>query len=196
VYELGTRQPASAAIIPEKERNIMPEKSLATQPVREITPFKFEEVEKVFDRLQTIYDSIARRAFDLFESNGRIFGHDLEDWFKAEKELLHPVHISISETEGQFQVKAEVPGFSAKELEVSVEPRRLTITGKRETKEERKEGKKVYFEHCADEILRVVDLPAAVDTAKVTATLKDGVLEFAMPKAEAAKKVRIESKAA
>jgi HSP20 family protein len=196
VYELGARQPASAAIIPEKEHNIMPEKSLATQPVREITPFKFEEVEKVFDRMQTIYDSIARRAFDLFESNGRIFGHDLEDWFKAEKEVLHPAHISISETEGQLQVKAEVPGFSAKELEVSVEPRRLTITGKRETKEERKEGKTVYSEYCANQILRVVDLPAAVDTAKVTATLKDGVLEFAMPKAEAAKKVRIETKAA
>jgi HSP20 family protein len=174
----------------------MPEKSLATQPVREISPFKFEDVEKVFDRMQKTYESIARRAFELFESNGRIFGRDLEDWFKAERELLHPVHINISETEGELQVKAEVPGFSAKELEVSVEPRRLTITGKRETKEERREGKTVYSEHCASEILRVVDLPAAVDATKVTATLKDGILEFALPKAEPAKKVRIETKAA
>jgi HSP20 family protein len=181
---------------PQKEHKAMPEKSFATQPAREITPFKFEEVEKVFDRMQKTYDSIARRAFELFESNGQIFGRDLEDWFEAEKELLHPVHINISETEGQLQVKAEVPGFSAKELEVSVEPCRLTITGKRETKEERAEGKTVYSEYCANEILRVVDLPAKIDTAKVTATLKDGILEFAMPKAEPAKKVRIETKAA
>lgn len=174
----------------------MPEKSLATQQVREITPFKFEEVEKVFDRMQKTYESIGRRAFELFESNGRVFGRDLEDWFKAEKELLHPVHINISETEEELQVKAEVPGFSAKELEVSVEPRRLTITGKRETKEERKEGKTVYSEHCANQILRVVDLPAEVDKAKVTARLKDGFLELALPKAASAKKVPIETKAA
>jgi len=174
----------------------MPDKSLATQPVREVTPFKFEEVEKVFEQMQKTYDSIARRAFELFESNGRVFGRDLEDWFKAENELLHPVHINISETDGAVEVKAEVPGFSVKELEVSVEPRRLTITGKRETKQERKEGKTVYSEHCANQILRVVDLPAEVDTAKVTARLKDGVLEFAMPKAAPAKKVPIETKAA
>lgn len=174
----------------------MPEKSFATQPIREITPFKFEEVEKVFERMQKTYDSIARRAFELFETNGKVSGRDLEDWFKAEKELLHPVHINIAETDDALEVKAEVPGFTAKELEVSVEPRRLTVTGKRETKEERKEGKKVYSEHCASQILRVVDLPAEVDAAKVTATLKDGVLEFVMPKAAPAKKVPITTKAA
>lgn len=173
----------------------MPEKSLAPQPVKGITPFKFEEFEKVFDRMQKIQDSIAHRAFELFAGNGQTFGHDLEDWFKAEKELLHPVHINISETDGVLQVKAEVPGFTEKELEVSVEPRRLTITGKRETKEERKEGKTVYSEHCANQILRVVDLPAEVDTAKVIATLKDGVLDFTLPKAAPAKKVPVETKA-
>lgn len=173
----------------------MPEKSLAPQPVKGITPFKFEEFEKVFDRMQKIQDSIAHRAFELFAGNGQTFGHDLEDWFKAEKELLHPVHINISETDGVLQVKAEVPGFTEKELEVSVEPRRLTITGKRETKEERKDGKTVYSEHCANQILRVVDLPAEVDTAKVIATLKDGVLDFTLPKAAPAKKVPVETKA-
>ena len=173
----------------------MPEKSLAPQPVKGITPFKFEEFEKVFDRMQKIQDSIAHRAFELFAGNGQTFGHDLEDWFKAEKELLHPVHINISETDGVLQVKAEVPGFTEKELEVSVEPRRLTITGKREAKEERKDGKTVYSEHCANQILRVVDLPAEVDTAKVIATLKDGVLDFTLPKAAPAKKVPVETKA-
>lgn len=175
----------------------MPEKALATQPAKEVTPFKFEGVEKVFDHMKEVYDSIARRAFELFESNGRAFGHDLEDWFRAETELLHPVHINVSESEEALQVQAEVPGFSLKELEVSVEPRRLTITGKRETrKEEQKAGKTIYSERCANEILRVIDLPAEVDPAKVTAALKDGVLTFGMPKAAPPKKVHIETKAA
>jgi HSP20 family protein len=88
-----------------------------------------------------------------------------------------------------------VPGFTAKELEVSVEPRRLTISGKRETKEERKERKLIYQERCWDQILRVIDLPVAVDADKVAATLKDGVLELKMPKAAPAKKVPISVKA-
>ncbi len=42
----------------------------------------------------------------------------------------------------------------------------------------------------------MIDLPAEVDTGKVTATLKDGVLELEMRKAAPAKKVKIEPKAA
>ena len=174
----------------------MPERSLATQTAREPTPFKVVDSEKILDRTHRIYDSIARRAFELFDGHGRTIGRDLDDWLTAERELLHPMHINVSETDGELQVKAEVPGFTAQELEVSVEPRRLTITGKRETKAEHKDGKTVYSEQCASQILRVIDLPAAVDTARVTAALKDGVLEFAMPKAEPGKKVRIDTRAA
>src|SRR5438128_886642 len=116
----------------------MAEKGLTTQPVKGITPFKFAELEKVLSSTKEIYDSIARRAFELFEGNGRVFGRDWQDWFKAEAELLHPVHIKVSEADEALNVEAEVPGFSQKDLEVSVEPHRLTIIGKRTTKGERK----------------------------------------------------------
>ena len=45
-----------------------------------------------------------------------------------------------------------------KELEIRVEPRRLIIAGKRETKKEEKKGKAVYAEECSDQIFRVRDL--------------------------------------
>lgn len=159
----------------------MKEQAAAIQ--KEKSGLKLVGADELLNRMKDTFDAIERRAFEIFEGSGRRFGHDLEDWFRAETELLHPVHINISEMEGALQVKAEVPGFTEKELEVNVEPRRLTITGKRETKEERKQGKTVYCEHCADQILRVVELPAEVDTAKVTTTLKDGVLEFVLPEA-------------
>jgi HSP20 family molecular chaperone IbpA len=54
-------------------------------------------------------------------------------------DMLHPVHVNIVEAEDSLEVKAEAPGFREKEIEVSVEPRRLTITGKRET-ETKREG--------------------------------------------------------
>jgi HSP20 family protein len=93
-------------------------------------------------------------------------------------------------------VRAEVPGFSTKELEINVEPRKLTIAGKHEAQEEGRRGKTIYSERCAKQILRVIDLPAEVDRSKVSAILKDGILNIELPKAAYAKTVLIESKTA
>jgi HSP20 family protein len=79
---------------------------------------------------------------------------------------------------------------------VNVEPNRLTITGKRESKEEKKKGDAVYTEACSDEIFRSVQLPADVNTGKVTATLKNGILEVQLPKVEAKRPVAVEAKTA
>ena len=172
-------------------------KHLAVKSEEHLAPFKVTEFEKIFDRMREMQEMISRRAFELFDRGGRIFGRDLDNWFQAESELLHPVNISIEETEEGLKVEAEVPGFKAEELDVSVEPGRLTITGKRETtKEEKKKGKTVYSERRAERILRTVDLPLEVNTEKVSAVLKDGVLEFMLPKAVPAKKITIEKKAA
>jgi HSP20 family protein len=177
----------------------MPEQSKSlTTSAKPTSPARLKLVPPadIFNQMQQLTDSIARRAFEFFENNGRMFGRDLDDWFRAESELLHPLHIDMAESDGDLTVRAEVPGFTAKELEVSVEPRRLTITGKRETKEERKGEKTIYTERCSDQVLRVVDLPETVDADKTSATLKDGVLELTMPKAAPAKKIQIESKTA
>jgi len=150
----------------------------------------------LFDRIQDLSSSIAHRAFEIFENRGRAFGRDLEDWVRAESEILHPVHLDIAESGDAFTVRAEVPSFSAKELEVGVEPHRLTITGKRKTSKEHTRKKTIYTEQCSNQIYRTIDLPGEVDTSKVTATLKNGVLELSMPKAAKAQKVQIEEKAA
>jgi len=168
----------------------------ALQPVKETVPVKQQPASKdVFDRLQESYNSIARRAFELFDTNGRWLGHELDDWLRAESEVLHPLHLEITETDENLAIRAEVPGFSSKELKIDVEPRQLTITGKHEAQEEKKKGKTIYSESCAKEVLRVIELPAEVDSFKVTATLKDGVLSLELPKATHAKTVRVEPKA-
>ena len=167
-----------------------------TQPAKGAAPMKLlpAPASDLFDRIQELSNSIARRAFEIFEGRGRADGHDLGDWFRAESEFLHPVHLDIAESDDALTVHAEVPGFSAKELEVSVEPHRLTISGKRETSKERTSKKTIYTEQCSNQIYRSIDLPAEVDTSKVAATLKDGVLELSMPKATKAQKVQIEEK--
>lgn len=168
----------------------------AVQPAREIAALKFTTTDENFERMSDVFDAVARRAFEIFESNGRMLGRDLDDWFKAEAELLHPVHLEVAESEESLRIRAEIPGFREKELEVSVQPRRLIISGKRELKEESKTEKKLYCERCPDSVYRSLDLPVEVDATKVTARLENGVLELEMPKAIVAKKIRIEPKAA
>jgi len=171
--------------------------SVAVQRVEE-KPIKITPVENLMDRVNKMSQAITRRAYEIFEGNGRRLGHDLEDWFKAEMDMLHPVHVSIAESEDSLEVKAEVPGFSQQEIEVSVEPRRLTITGKHETEttKEEKKSKTVYSEFFSDQILRTVDLPASVDAEKTAATLTNGILQLTMPKAARAKSIEIKPKAA
>ena len=173
-----------------------PQAATAMQPLKTSVPVKQRVAENVSDRIQQVYDSIARRAFEIFDANGRWFGNELEDWVLAESEILHPVHLEMAESDDSLTVRAEVPGFSAKEIDINVEPRLLTIIGKHEAKEEGKKGKTIYSERCAKEILRIVDLPVDVDSSKVTATLKDGILSIELPKAAHAKMVRVEPKVA
>jgi HSP20 family molecular chaperone IbpA len=143
------------------------------------------------DLFELISDSIMRRAYELFDGSGRWFGNDWGDWFRAEAELLHPLYLEVTESDDGFTVEAEVPGFSAKDLEIKVESQRLSIAGKRESKEENRKGKTIRSERCSDQILRTLDLPAPVDTGKAKATVKDGVLTIELPKAPHAKAVRI-----
>lgn len=168
----------------------------AAQPVKTIAISKPTETQELAERMDKLYDSIARRAFEIFEGNGRWFGRELDDWFKAEAEVLHPVHMEISESHNTLTVKAEVPGFEAKDLDIQVQASRLTISGKHEAKEEAKKGKTIYSEQCSNEIFRSVMLPADVDSSKVTATLKDGVVTIELPKTPHAKSIRVEAKAA
>lgn len=171
-----------------------PQSATAMQPIKGQTLAKQTGPISIFDRMQEIHDSIARRAFELFEGSGRWPGRELDDWFRAESEMLHPVHLELTDSDNHLNVRAEVPGFTSKELEINVEPRRLTVSGKHEAREETRKGKTIYSELCAGEILRVVDLPAEVDTSSVTATLKDGVLNIKMAKTLAPKSVRVELK--
>jgi HSP20 family protein len=173
---------------------LMAQQGLATQSAREVTPGI--RIGTVSNEIKQMFDSIARRAFQIFQSNGGGFGHDVEDWLQAERELFHASHLDLSETAESFTVRAEVPGFAAKELEVNIDGQRLTISGKREKSEERKDKKSMYSEYCSDQVLRVVDLPVGVKADAATASLKDGVLEVEIPKAAAAKQIPVKPKVA
>jgi HSP20 family protein len=159
----------------------------AIQPVKIQEINKKAAVEKHTEKFSQLNDAIAKRAYEIFDNNGRWFGNELADWLQAESEILHPVHLEILETDDALNVRAEVPGFTAKELSIQVEGDRLTIAGKHESSEDIKKGKTIYSESCAKEIFRSVGLPSPVDSVKVNAQLVNGILSIELPKAQPAK---------
>jgi HSP20 family protein len=103
----------------------------------------------------------------------------------------------VTETDTEVVVHAELPGVSAGDMDVSLSGSQLRIRGeKRSEKAEEKEGRK-YQERFFGSFERVLTLPEGVDADKISASLKDGVLEVRVPRAAPAtapgKKIEIKA---
>ena len=146
--------------------------------------------------IEDMQNRIARRAYELFASSGFTDGHDLEDWLLAESELFGKMPVELSETDRELTVTAGLPGFTEKDIEIKVEPRRLFITGRREEKSEQKQKGETVYSERSNEVFRTIDLPVEVDPDKVKTTLSKGELEITMLKKETGKKATVEQKIA
>ncbi len=102
--------------------------------------------------------------------------------------------IDVEDDEHALTVKAEVPGCKADDIDISVHGNTLTISGDKKHQDEKKENGYVYRESSYGSFTRQINLPTEVDPAKVEATCKDGVLNITLPKAEVAKKHKIQIK--
>jgi HSP20 family protein len=174
----------------------MVEKSAsAVQTAPSRPPLTSGTTESLMQRIHRLNEAISRRAFELFERDGGIDGRDQNHWLEAEREFLHPVHLHLQDSGSDIILRAELPGFSANDLEVNIEPRRVTITGRRESRSQREHDKTLYTETCSNEVFRTLDLPTEVNAAKATATLKDGLLDIQLPKLQVAKSVPVEASA-
>jgi HSP20 family molecular chaperone IbpA len=139
---------------------------------------------KVQWEAQQVQLAIARRAYELFEARGRKHGHDWEDWLRAESELLRPVSVAIAQSRDRIRVHANVLGFADNELRVSIEPRRITILGKKDVSAPEIEGSKnVYVDLYPDTILHSIELACEVVPEAARIQLQGGILQFELPKA-------------
>jgi len=96
--------------------------------------------------------------------------------------------VDIIERDNEVVIKAEMPGVSKDDLDVSVTDSSVTIKG--ETSHEEKEEKGDYYrsEIHQGSFSRTVALPANVDSDKAKATFRDGILELIIPKVEKSKR--------
>lgn len=125
----------------------------------------------------------------LYTFPGR-FERLFEDFFKPQfaegRRMAYPP-LNLSEDEGAYYVRSEIPGLGMDAIELTLTDKSLVIRGERPTEQ----GKYYRQERPAGAFQRVVALNVPVDREKVRATLVDGVLTVILPKCESCKPRKI-----
>jgi HSP20 family molecular chaperone IbpA len=129
-----------------------------------------------------IQDAIAHRAYEFFEARGHSHGADLEDWFRSEAELLHPLEVKTWESPHEITVTAEIPGFLPEELRIGIEPRSVTLWGQVGPHPSRTSA---YPARAPVTLLHTIELPAEVDPRRASAKFSGSLLKLILPKSEA-----------
>ena len=131
-------------------------------------PDMFREMERMFDEV--------RRGFPFHEM------------ITTESDVEWAPRVDIDETDKAIEVKAELPGLESKDIHISLDRDMLVIKGER--KRETEESGKFYhrIERQFGSFCRSLRLPVEVESEKIDATFKNGVLQITLPKTEEAKK--------
>ena len=95
-----------------------------------------------------------------------------------------PVAIDVVEEKEQYVLKADLPGINKEDIKVSVENGVLTIEGERKSEAEHKDKQIHRIERSYGQFVRSLNVGTHVDTARIRANYKDGVLELIVPKTE------------
>jgi HSP20 family protein len=99
--------------------------------------------------------------------------------------------IDIADQEHGYLIKVEVPGCNIEDIELSVSGNLLTIHGEKKQEQEVKEKGYYHVERSFGRFRRDLNLAGDVDTAKIDAECKNGVLTVRLPKTEKAKPAKI-----
>ncbi len=139
----------------------------------------FRELEDMSERLNRVFARPAMR------NNAGKENLTVADWM--------PV-VDISESDGEYLIKAELPEIKKEDVKVTVEDGVLTIQGERRQEKEEK-GKRYHrVERSYGSFVRSFTLPESVDEGGVKAEYKDGVLNLHLPKSEKVKPKAIDVK--
>ena len=129
--------------------------------------------------MPTIQNRINRMFDDPFFRFGR--------WTDDDSTGMWNPAVDLFEKDDHFVIKAELPGVDKNDIKVDLKDRVLTVSGERNSDNEVKEENYYRRERSYGKFQRAFRLPADVDSDKIKAEFKDGVLQVEVPKPEQAK---------
>ncbi|MBS1989683.1 MAG: Hsp20/alpha crystallin family protein [Cyanobacteria bacterium SZAS LIN-3] len=91
-------------------------------------------------------------------------------------------HLDMSETDKALLLKIDVPGMTEKDIDISVNQNRLTISGEKKQEKEQTEKGWYRMERQYGSFSRTIPLPCEVESEKAEAVYKNGVLSITLPK--------------
>jgi HSP20 family protein len=129
-----------------------------------------------------------------------MFGRFFRGWprlTEETEELEWSPAIDVVDRKDELVLRADLPGLTEKDIEVTVQDGTLQLHGQRTEEKETKEGEGYYCcERWSGAFSRTLTLPAGVNTDKLSANFKNGVLEVHLPKTKESAGKKIEIKAA
>jgi HSP20 family protein len=138
----------------------------------------FRDLVSIQDRMNRIFDDAFRGARTGSEDDWALGG----TWAPA---------VDIFEKDGSIVLKAELPGVDPKDVDVRVENNVLTLRGERKFENEVKREHYHRVERAYGTFSRSFTLPNVVDTEKIKAEYKEGILQVSLPQKEEAKPKQI-----
>jgi len=132
------------------------------------------------------------RTLDLFSNFDAVLNNFFDDGFEYSSK--GPA-VDVQENEDNYLLEADLPGFSEKDVDINVENNLLTISSKNETDREEKKKGYVLRERRSNSFRRSFVLPKGVVAENIEASMKNGILQLTIPKAEKVKPRKIEIKA-
>ena len=164
------------------------------ESVQKSAPGTQLDVRREWDHPFASFQREMNRLFDNFFG-----GFSLSPWEPLERGVAASFtpRVDVTETAKEIKVSAELPGMEEKDIDVSLTHDTLTIRGEKKAETEEKAKDFYRMERSYGSFTRSVPLPVEVDTDKVEATFKKGVLEITLPKTAKAlketKKVAVKS---
>ena len=136
---------------------------------------------------------MTRGTWDPFAGLLAAYGFQVPRYFEKQTEAFVP-RFEVRENKDALILKADMPGIKSDNLDISVQANVLTISGNRE--QEAKTDNETFHmvERLFGSFTRSFTLPEAVDTKRLEAELKEGVLTVILPKAPEAKPTRVQIK--
>ena len=108
---------------------------------------------------------------------------------RATREEYVAPEVNIFETKDGYVLEAEMPGVNKDGLEITLEGNEVTLVGRRS--QETVNGEPIFRERHIADYRRVFELDPAIDTAKVSAKMDQGILTLKLPKSERVKPRKI-----
>ncbi len=99
--------------------------------------------------------------------------------------------VDIHETDNEYVVKADLPGLKKEDIQIDLKDSTLTLKGEKRFEEKVSKDNYIRTERAYGTFVRSFTLPHNVDSEKIKASYKDGVLELTLPKKEEAKPKQI-----